>query len=39
MLDIMPLIFSQTVLRGICVGPSRSFERMNDFLNQHRFVQ
>jgi NADPH:quinone reductase-like Zn-dependent oxidoreductase len=35
-LDLMPLIFRQTVIRGICVGPSRSFERMNIFLNQHR---
>ncbi|GGH15896.1 zinc-dependent alcohol dehydrogenase family protein [Silvibacterium dinghuense] len=35
-LDLMPVLFRQTVLRGICVGPAQSFERMNEFLNQHR---
>lgn len=35
-LDIMPLIFRQTTLRGICVAPRSSFERMNPFLNKHK---
>ncbi len=34
-LDLMRVIFRQTAIRGIAVGPSRAFERMNDFLNQH----
>ena len=34
-LDLMPLIFRQTAIRGIAVAPSRAFERMNDFLNKH----
>ena len=29
----MSVIFRQTLIRGICVGPSRAFERMNEFLN------
>ncbi|OQP36109.1 zinc-dependent alcohol dehydrogenase family protein [Pantoea latae] len=35
-LDLMPLIFRQTTLRGIAVAPRSSFERMNPFLNQHQ---
>ncbi|WP_322044568.1 NAD(P)-dependent alcohol dehydrogenase [Paraburkholderia sp. J67] len=35
-LDLMPLIFRQTTLRGIAVAPRTSFERMNAFLNTHR---
>ena len=34
-LNLMPLIFRQTTLRGIAVAPRSSFERMNEFLNQH----
>jgi len=34
-LDLMRVIFRQTAIRGIAVGPSRAFERMNDFLNKH----
>lgn len=34
-LSLMPLIFRQTTLRGIAVAPRSSFDRMNDFLNQH----
>ncbi|MFM0498402.1 zinc-dependent alcohol dehydrogenase family protein [Paraburkholderia caledonica] len=35
-LDLMPLIFRQTTIRGIAVAPRTSFERMNVFLNAHR---
>ena len=31
----MRIIFRQTAIRGIAVAPSRAFERMNDFLDQH----
>jgi NADPH:quinone reductase and related Zn-dependent oxidoreductases len=34
-LDLMPLIFRQTTLRGIAVAPRTSFDRMNPFLNKH----
>ncbi|SJN12558.1 Alcohol dehydrogenase [Halomonas citrativorans] len=34
-LNLMPLIFRQTTIRGIAVAPRSSFDRMNDFLNQH----
>lgn len=34
-LNLMPLIFRQTTLRGIAVAPRSSFDRMNEFLNQH----
>lgn len=34
--DLMRVIFRQTGIRGIAVGSARSFERMNEFLNQHR---
>jgi len=34
-LDLMRVIFRQTAIRGIAVGPSRAFERMNEFLNKH----
>jgi len=34
-LDLMRVIFRQTTIRGIAVGPSCAFERMNDFLNKH----
>ena len=34
-LDLMRVIFRQTAIRGIAVGPSRAFERMSDFLNKH----
>ena len=35
-LDLMSVIFRQTSLRGICVAPRTSFDRMNPFLDQHR---
>ncbi|WP_321817060.1 MULTISPECIES: NAD(P)-dependent alcohol dehydrogenase [unclassified Paraburkholderia] len=35
-LDLMPLIFRQTTIRGIAVAPRTSFERMNVFLNTHK---
>ena len=34
-LDLMPLIFRQTTLRGIAVAPRSSFDRMNAFLNEN----
>nr|WP_154325529.1 NAD(P)-dependent alcohol dehydrogenase [Pantoea sp. 201603H] len=34
-LNLMPLIFRQTTIRGIAVAPRSSFDRMNEFLNQH----
>jgi len=34
-LDLMRIIFRQTAIRGIAVAPSKAFERMNDFFNQH----
>lgn len=34
-LDLMPLIFRQTTIRGIAVAPRSSFDRMNPFLNKH----
>ncbi|MDS7930935.1 NAD(P)-dependent alcohol dehydrogenase [Acinetobacter sp. V102_4] len=35
-LNLMPLIFRQTKLRGIAVAPRVSFERMNKFLDEHQ---
>jgi NADPH:quinone reductase-like Zn-dependent oxidoreductase len=35
-LDLMSIIFRQTAIRGIAVGPAKAFERMNDFLNRHK---
>ena len=35
-LNLMPLIFRQTKLRGITVAPRVAFERMNDFLNANQ---
>lgn len=35
-LDLMPLIFRQTTIRGIAVAPRTSFERMNVFLDAHK---
>lgn len=35
-LNLMPLIFRQTTIRGIAVAPRSSFDRMNVFLNDHR---
>ncbi|MGI4984302.1 MAG: zinc-dependent alcohol dehydrogenase family protein [Janthinobacterium lividum] len=35
-LNLMPLIFRQTTIRGIAVAPRASFERMNPFLDKHR---
>ncbi|WP_426132944.1 zinc-dependent alcohol dehydrogenase family protein [Pseudomonas sp. PWP3-1b2] len=35
-LNLMPLIFRQTTLRGIAVAPRSSFDRMNAFLNEHK---
>ncbi len=35
-LQLMPLIFRQTTLRGIAVAPRSSFDRMNPFLEEHR---
>lgn len=34
-LQLMPLIFRQTTIRGIAVAPRTSFDRMNPFLDQH----
>lgn len=34
-LSLMPFIFRQTTIRGIAVAPRTSFDRMNEFLNQH----
>lgn len=35
-LDLMPLIFRQSTLRGIAVAPRTSFDRMNVFLAAHK---
>lgn len=35
-LELMPVIFRQTTIRGIAVAPRTSFDRMNPFLDQHR---
>ncbi|WP_241991336.1 zinc-binding dehydrogenase [Paraburkholderia sp. RAU2J] len=35
-LNLMPLIFRQTTIRGIAVAPRSSFECMNSFLDTHR---
>jgi len=35
-LDLMPLIFRQTTIRGIAVAPRTSFDRMNPFLDKHK---
>ncbi len=35
-LNLMPVIFRQTTIRGIAVAPRSSFERMNVFLDAHR---
>ncbi|MCY1267051.1 Phthiocerol/phenolphthiocerol synthesis polyketide synthase type I PpsC [compost metagenome] len=35
-LNLMPLIFRQTTIRGIAVAPRSSFDRMNAFLNEHQ---
>lgn len=35
-LDLMPLIFRQTTLRGIAVAPRSAFDRMNPFLDEHK---
>lgn len=35
-LQLMPLIFRQTTIRGIAVAPRSSFDRMNPFLDEHR---
>ncbi|MBN3725097.1 zinc-dependent alcohol dehydrogenase family protein [Burkholderia sp. Ac-20379] len=37
-LELMPLIFRQTTLRGIAVAPRSAFERMNPFLETHRIA-
>ena len=34
-LQLMPLIFRQTTIRGIAVAPRTSFDRMNPFLDEH----
>lgn len=34
-LNLMPMIFRQTTIRGIAVAPRSSFDRMNSFLNQN----
>lgn len=34
-LNLMPLIFRQTTIRGIAVAPRSSFDRMNVFLAEH----
>jgi NADPH:quinone reductase-like Zn-dependent oxidoreductase len=35
-LNLMPLIFRQTTIRGIAVARRSSFERMNPFLDKHQ---
>jgi NADPH:quinone reductase-like Zn-dependent oxidoreductase len=35
-LNLMPMIFRQTTIRGIAVAPRSSFDRMNVFLNEKR---
>jgi len=35
-LNLMPMIFRQTTIRGIAVAPRSSFDRMNEFLNAHK---
>jgi NADPH:quinone reductase-like Zn-dependent oxidoreductase len=35
-LNLMPMIFRQTTIRGIAVAPRSSFDRMNVFLNEHK---
>lgn len=35
-LNLMPMIFRQTTLRGIAVAPRSSFDRMNAFLDEQR---
>lgn len=35
-LDLMPVIFRQTTIRGIAVAPRASFDRMNVFLAKHK---
>lgn len=34
-LQLMPVIFRQTTIRGIAVAPRTSFDRMNHFLDRH----
>lgn len=34
--NLMPMIFRQTTIRGIAVAPRSSFDRMNTFLNEHK---
>ena len=34
-LQLMPVIFRQTTIRGIAVAPRTSFDRMNPFLEKH----
>jgi NADPH:quinone reductase-like Zn-dependent oxidoreductase len=38
LLNLMPVIFRQTTIRGIAVGHRASFERMNAFLSEHNIV-
>jgi NADPH:quinone reductase-like Zn-dependent oxidoreductase len=33
--NLMPMIFRQTTIRGIAVAPRSSFDRMNAFLSEH----
>ena len=35
-LNLMPMIFRQTTIRGIAVAPRSAFDRMNEFLNEHK---
>lgn len=35
-LNLMPMIFRQTTIRGIAVAPRSSFDRMNEFLSEHK---
>ncbi len=35
-LNLMPMIFRQTTIRGIAVAPRSSFDRMNAFLSEHK---
>jgi NADPH:quinone reductase-like Zn-dependent oxidoreductase len=34
-LQLMPVIFRQTTIRGVAVAPRTSFDRMNPFLDRH----
>ena len=35
-INLMQVLFRQTAIRGIAVGPRKAFERMNLFINEHK---